>query len=35
MVNQVYIITYSGNKFYSVHAIKESTQQGAKQCEYN
>jgi hypothetical protein len=35
MSNQIYIVTYSDNKFYSAHATKESAQQGAKQCEYN
>ena len=35
MANQVYIVTYSDNKFYSAHRTKESAQRGAKKCEYN
>jgi hypothetical protein len=35
MTNQIYIVTYSDNKFYSAHTTKESAQRGAEQCEYN
>lgn len=35
MSNQMYVVTYSGNKFYSVHRTMESAQRGAKECEHN
>jgi hypothetical protein len=35
MKNQIYIVTHSGNKFYSAHNTKESAQLEAKKCEDN